>query len=156
MLAAQMAGLLHALSDSLAFGVGVDFNAKCINAANVLKAVNCKDNIHFYTFDLDKEDLSMPAPFVFGEPVDVCLFFNISIWVKRWKQVFSLCAELTDTMIFEAHGSDEQQAEQMNFVGSIYTDVQLVSEQSDDDPTYSKRKMYVCEKKVSARPCSKL
>ena len=45
-------GLLHALSDQLSFGVGVDFNSKCINAANALKAVNHIDNIHFYTFDL--------------------------------------------------------------------------------------------------------
>jgi len=60
------------------FGVGLDFNAKCINAANVLKAVNGVDNIHFYTFDLDKEDLSMINHFVFGEKVDICFFFNIS------------------------------------------------------------------------------
>lgn len=139
---------MHALSDKVAFGVGVDFNAKCINAANALKAINRRDNIHFYTFDLDKEDLSMLRHFVFGEPVDVCLFFNISIWVKRWKQAFLLCADLTDTMMFEAHGSDEQQAEQMSFVRSIYADIKLVSEQSDDDPTYAKRKMYVCKTKV--------
>ena len=50
-------GLLHALTNQIEFGVGVDFNSKCVNAANALKAVNHTDNIHFYTFDLDKEDL---------------------------------------------------------------------------------------------------
>lgn len=141
-------GLLHALSDKVAFGVGVDFNAKCINAGNALKAINRRDNIHFYTFDLDKEDLSMLNHFVFGEPVDVCFFFNISLWVKRWKEVFALCSELTQNLLFEAHGNDAQQAEQLNFVKSIYADVKLLSEQSDDDPTYAKRKMYLCENRI--------
>lgn len=141
-------GLLHALSERVAFGVGVDFNAKCVNAANALKAINRRDNIHFYTFDLDKEDLSMLNHFVFGEKVDVCFFFNISLWVKRWKEVFTLCSELTQSLLFEAHGNDDQQAEQLNFVKSVYSTVRLLSEQSDDDPTYAKRKMYLCENKT--------
>ncbi len=141
-------GLLHALTEKITFGVGVDFNAKCINAANALKAANQLNNIHFYTFDLDKEDLSMLRHFVFGEPVDICLFFNLSIWVKRWKEAFTLCSELTKTMLFEAHGSEKQQEEQLRFVKSIYQEVQLLSEQSDDDPTYAKRKMYRCEQKI--------
>ena len=141
-------GLLHALTEKITFGVGVDLNAKCINAANALKAANQLNNIHFYTFDLDKEDLSMLRHFVFGEPVDICLFFNLSIWVKRWKEAFTLCSELTKTMLFEAHGSEKQQEEQLRFVKSIYQEVQLLSEQSDDDPTYAKRKMYRCEQKI--------
>jgi aminoglycoside phosphotransferase len=141
-------GLLHALSDKVAFGVGVDFNAKCINAANALKAINRRDNIHFYTFNLDKEDLSMLNHFVFGEQVDICFFFNISLWVKRWKEVFTRCSELTQSLLFEAHGNDDQQAKQINFVQSIYNSVKLLSEQSDDDPTYAKRKMYICENKI--------
>ena len=141
-------GLLHALSDQLSFGVGVDFNSKCINAANALKAVNHIDNIHFYTFDLDKENIEMLRHFVLGEPVDICFFFNISIWVKRWKEVFSLCSELSETMLFEAHGSDEQQDEQLAYVQSVYQNVLIVSEKSDDDPTYAKRKMYICTEKL--------
>lgn len=142
-------GLLHSLSHKIRFGVGLDFNAKCINAANVLKAVNGIGNIHFYTFDLDKEDLSMITHFVFGEKVDICFFFNISLWVKRWKDVFIRCADLTDVMVFEAHGSDQQQQGQLRFVQSVYQNARLISEQSDDDPTYAKRKMYLCENRVA-------
>lgn len=141
-------GLLHTLSDQITWGVGVDFNSKCINAANILKAINQRDNIHFYTFDLDKEDLSLLPHFVFGESVDVCLFFNISLWVKRWKEVFILCSELAETLLFEADGNEQQQNEQLRFINSIYREVQLLSEQSDDDPTYSKRKMYRCESPI--------
>jgi len=62
--------------------------------------------------------------------------------------VFSRCAELTDVMVFEAHGNDQQQEGQLRFVQSVYQNARLISEQSDDDPTYAKRKMYLCENRV--------
>ncbi|WP_053981904.1 cupin-like domain-containing protein [Marinagarivorans algicola] len=141
-------GILHALSDEISLGVGVDFNPKCINAANALKAANYKNNIHFYTFDLDKDDLSLLQHFIFGQVADVCFFFNLSIWIKRWKEVFALCAEMSKIMLFEAHGSEQQQSGQLAFVRSIYGKLTLLSEQSDDDPTYAKRKMYRCEGRI--------
>jgi SAM-dependent methyltransferase len=141
-------GLLHALAPTIAVGIGVDFNSRCVNAANSLKAINRTDNVHFYTFDLDKEDLAMLGHFVLGEPVDICFFLNLSLWVKRWKDAFEACAKLTRTMLFEAHGSEQQQQEQLAFVRTVYGDVRLVSEQSDDDPTYAKRQMFLCEARI--------
>jgi len=141
-------GLLHALTDQIEFGVGVDFNSKCVNAANALKAVNRTDNIHFYTFDLDKEDLSMLTHFILGEKVDICFFFNISLWVKRWKDVFRLCSSMTSCLLFESHGTLAQQKAQLDFVSTIYKEVVLLSDQSDDDPTYANRKMFLCEKRI--------
>ena len=143
-------GLLHSLAPVIDVGVGIDFNSKCINAANVLKAVNKVENIHFYSFDLDKEDLLLLNHLLLGEKVDICLFLNISLWVKRWKDVFRLCSVITDAMLFEAHGSDDQQAEQYSFICSTYTNVWLLSEKSDDDPTYTKRKTYYCENKIES------
>lgn len=140
-------GLLHALAPKIELGVGVDFNIKCINAANTLRAVNRAHNLSFYAFDLDKEDLGMLRDFVLGEPVDVCFFLNLSLWVKRWQAAFETCTELTKTMIFEAHGSEEQQQEQLTFVRRLYSSVEILSRQSDDDPTYAKRTMCLCEGK---------
>lgn len=145
-------GMLHCLSSKIKFGVGLDFNSKCINAANALKAVNGVDNIHFFAFDLDKENLAMVRQFLLGEPVDICFFLNLSLWVKRWKEAFSECAALTKTMVFEAHGSHEQQDGQIDFVKCIYQNLKLISEQSDDDPTYASRKMYLCEYRRESKP----
>lgn len=145
-------GLLHHLSDRIAFGAGVDFNAKCINGANVLKAANGIANVHFYAFDLDKEDLALLDSFVLGQKVDVCFILNISLWVKRWQAVVKRCATLTDTVVFEAHGTAEQQSVQHRFMASVFTDITLVSEHSDDDPTYAKRSMYLCQGLVKAQP----
>ena len=126
-------------------GVGLDFNTKCVNAANALKAANRVSNIHFFTFDLDKEDLSLLSSFVLDRPVDICCVLNIAIWVKRWKEVVVACRTMASTLLFEAHGSPDQQAAQISFVESLYEDCTLLSAASDDDPTYSKRTMYLCQ-----------
>ncbi|WP_457336309.1 cupin-like domain-containing protein [Rhizobacter sp. P5_C2] len=142
-------GLLHHLSGAIRFGVGVDFNTRCINGANAIKAANGTHNVHFYAFDLDKDDLSLLNSFVFGERVDVCFILNISLWVKRWKEVVNHCAALSDTLVFEAHGNAQQQAEQLRFVQSVYGQTQLLSQQSDDDPTYAQRSMYLCSDRTA-------
>lgn len=144
-------GLLHHLAKQISFGVGVDFNAKCINAANVLKAGKQAHNIHFYAFDLDKEEHSLLDSFVFGEKVDVCFILNLALWVKKWQQVVLHCAKLSDVVIFEAHGSAAQQEQQVAFLRTCFSDITLVSEISDDDPTYAARAMYLCRGQVSAQ-----
>ncbi len=143
-------GLLHRLAPVVALGVGVDYNAKCINAANVLKASGDYRNIHFYVFDLDREDISLLPNFMLGHDIDICLFLNLSLWVKNWKAVFRFCSERSKVMVFEAHGSEEQQQEQLDYVSTIYSSVGLASYESDDDPTYAKRRMYLCEGLQSA------
>jgi aminoglycoside phosphotransferase len=146
-------GLLQCLSPTIDVGVGIDFNSKCINAANALKAAKGLHNLHFYCFDLDKEDLSLISSFLLGEPVDICLFLNISLWVKSWKNVFRLCTEISQTVLFEAHGSDAQRKEQVEFIGSIYNIVRPLSLESNDDPTYTAREMYICsDKKIEVVP----
>ena len=141
-------GLLQCLSSKISYGVGIDFNSKCINAANALKAAKGFDNLHFYCFDLDKEDLSLISSFLLGESVDICFFLNISLWVKNWKNAFRFCTEISQTMLFEAHGSDAQRKEQVEFIQSIYSNVKPLSLESNDDPTYSAREMYICSEKI--------
>ncbi|MES2675304.1 MAG: cupin-like domain-containing protein [Pseudomonadota bacterium] len=142
-------GLLQCLSSEIEFGVGIDFNSKCINAANALKAAKGFSNLHFYCFDLDKEDLSLISSFLLGQQIDICLFLNISLWVKNWKNSFRFCAEISQTILFEAHGSDTQRKEQVEFIQSIYKTVHPLSLESNDDPTYSAREMYICSEKVN-------
>lgn len=140
--------LLHQLAPVLKFGVGLEVKAKCVNAANALKAVNNVSNIHFYVFDLDKDDLSLLPTFLLNSTVDVCLFLNLALWVKRWKEAFTACSALTTSLLFEAHGNADEQREQIEFVRTLFRDLTLLSTSSDDDPTYSKRSLYLCETHV--------
>lgn len=140
--------LLHQLAPMLKFGVGLELRAKCVNAANALKAVNSVSNIHFYVFDLDKDDLTLLPTFLLNSTVDVCLFLNLALWVKRWKEALTACSALTTSLLFEAHGKSDEQREQIEFVRTLFRDLTLLSTSSDDDPTYSKRSLYLCETHV--------
>ncbi len=140
--------LLHQLAPVLKFGVGLEFKAKCVNAANALKAVNNVSNIHFYVFDLDKDDLTLLPTFLLNANVDVCLFLNLALWVKRWKEALTACSALATSLLFEAHGKADEQQEQIDFVRTLFRDLTLLSTSSDDDPTYSKRSLYLCETPV--------
>lgn len=142
-------GMLHCLSEKIIFGVGVDYNSKCINAANALKMLSNANNVHFFCFDLDKEDCSFLSDFLLGQSVDICLFLNVAMWIKSWEKVFYFCSKITETMIFEAHGSIERRSKQLEYVRSIYSDVVLLSEGSADDSTYSERELYICNGRLS-------
>ncbi|NQY38148.1 MAG: cupin-like domain-containing protein [Alteromonadaceae bacterium] len=137
--------LLHTLAGQITSGVGIVANDQSVNNTNALKAMKHTNNIQFYTFDLDNGNLSVLRDFLFATPVDVCFFINLVLCVKRWKQVFRLCAEQSTTMLFEVQGSEEQQTEQLNFIQSIYTDIRLSRELSGDDLTYAKRQIYICK-----------
>ena len=141
-------GLLYFLSDKINKGVGLDFNTKCINAANMVRNNFNLDNVSFYTFDLDKENLNLINSFTNSMKVDLCFFMNLSLWVKKWKEAFIFLAEITEVMVFEAHGNPSQQEEQLSFIKSVYREVELVNEQSSDDESYLKRSMYICKNRI--------
>ncbi|WP_159725893.1 class I SAM-dependent methyltransferase, partial [Acinetobacter proteolyticus] len=142
-------GLLYHLSNKINKGVGVDFNTKCINAANLIKNNFNLDNLSFYTFDLDKENLDLIKSFTNSMKVDLCFFMNLSLWVKKWKEAFTFLADIAEIMVFEAHGNPSQQEEQLSFIKSVYREVELVNEQSSDDESYLKRSMYICKDRIT-------
>lgn len=142
-------GLLYHLSNKINKGIGIDFNTKCINAANLIKNNFNLDNLSFYTFDLDKENLNLIKNFTNNMMVDLCFFMNLSLWVKKWKEAFVFLADIAEIMVFEAHGNSLQQEEQLSFIKSVYREVELVNEQSSDDESYLKRSMYICKNRIT-------
>lgn len=135
----NMGGMLHAMSDTIKYGVGVDLSPKCINAANVVKDLNGKTNVNFYVFNLDTEDLDIIKSYVLEEKVDICMFLAVVMHVKKWKEVIEFCYATSDTLLFESNGKPHQQETQMEFVKSLYNKVTYLS-------TDKRRKMYLCEK----------
>jgi len=134
----NMGGMLHVLSDTIKYGVGIDFSPKCINAANVVKDLNGKNNVNFYVFDLDKEALDLIDGYVLEEEVDICMFLAIAMHIKKWKEVIEYCYAKCDTLLFESNGKQHQQEAQIKFIESLYNKVTYLS--SD-----KRRKMYLCE-----------
>lgn len=143
-------GMLHALSKIITQGYGFDFNPKCVNAAQSVQLLNGASNLQFFTFDLDRDDLSLLPCFIPHKHVDICFLLSVCMWLKRWRLVVHHTALLTETLLFESNGSVEQQEEQMALVRSYFDQVELISDNSPDDPLQASRKLYLCAGKTNA------
>jgi SAM-dependent methyltransferase len=139
-------GMLLELADKIMCGVGIDYDAKLINAANRLKSCVHANNIDFYIFDLDKEPLPHINNFLKSDHVDICFFLSMCCWVKNWKQVVEYAYKVADSLLFETNGSDELEREEIALIHQKYRRVILVSETSEDDKIQKKRKMFLCHK----------
>ena len=146
----NIGGMLHKISDDINFGVGLDYNSKVINAANLISTANNINNVKFYTFNLDKEKLKIVDSLTLGKKIDVCFVLAIALWVKRWKEVVEYCYNISDTLIYESNGDDRFQLEQQSFLRTLYSDVKLLAEKSMDDnrkdAQSKKRMLFICQK----------
>ena len=137
-------GMLHCLAETVRAGIGVDYDYKCVNAANMIKRLNRSDNLYFYTLDLDQEDLGMVDNFLMGQQVDICFLLSVCVWIKRWKDVIAFTARTSDSLLFESQGTEGQRREQLDEVETRFNTVQLVSAESADDPDQKERSLYLC------------
>jgi hypothetical protein len=48
-------------------------------------------------------------------------------------------------LIFESNGKPEQQNEQVDFLKTIYSQIDLINEKSEDDPSQKSRRLYLCK-----------
>jgi len=138
-LGCNMGGMLHALSSKIKYGVGVDFDKKCINVANMVKDVNKISNLHFYIFDLDKEDLDLVKNFVLENRVDICFFLAVAQHIKKWKEVVQLCYGLSEYLLFESNGKQWFRDAQIDFIKRLYQSVVFLGNEG-------RRSMFLCRK----------
>jgi len=139
-------GMLFKIGHEIKQGVGVDFNTRLINVANLLRYVNHDDELSFYVFDLVKEPLDQLSNFM-RDPIDVCFMLSISYNVSTWKEVVAWCRKNTKTLIYEAHGTDDFIKEQVQILESHYSTVKRLSAVCTDDNDGPKsRQLFICEK----------
>jgi len=148
-LGCNIGGMLHELS-GIRHGIGLDYNSKCINAANLIKTVNGATHLDFYTFDLQKEPLNLIDNFLIGYNVDVCFVLAIALWVSNWKSVVAYCHKTSPCLVYESNGKDDFQREQEDFLRRLYRSVDLLADKSFDDNRKGKgtklRKLFMCKK----------
>ena len=140
-------GMLHALSDTIKFGYGFDFNPKCVNAAQAVKSINCVNNLEFYNFDLDNDDLKMMPILTLRKPVDICFLLSVCMWLTNWREVVRHAVLLADNLLFESNGSEKQQTEQFNLLQNYFDKVDQLTDSSPDDLLQSSRRLYLCRNK---------
>lgn len=137
-------GMLYSLSSKLAHGIGIDFDSRLINAANKVKSHAKIDNLDFYVFNLENEDLNIIRDFLPVARVDVVFLLAVCMWIENWKEVIQFAKSISTNMLFETNGKPEQQMEQVSYLQSLYGSVQLLSEQSNEDELQRNRKLYLC------------
>ena len=137
-------GMLYAFSDVIKYGIGIDYDARMINVANKLRSYNNINNIDYYVFDLENEDLNYIHDLLPEEKVDVVLLLSICMWINNWRDVISFSAKISEKMIFESNGNIEEQELQVIYLKEVYQHVQLIHSKSEDDPSQKMRKLYYC------------
>lgn len=146
----NVGGMLHSLSDKVNKGIGIDYDYRLINAANAIKTINSSNNLSFYIFDLENEDLNLINNYILSskEKVDICFLLSICMWIKNWKEVIRFVTEISDNLLFETNGTDEQQLEQIEELKKYYNNIQLIERVSNDDPGQPHRILILCNNYV--------
>lgn len=137
-------GMLQALSSKITRGYGFDVDSKCINAANVIKRINNTNNLNFFTFDLDEDDLGILDALVLGDKIDVCFLLSICMWLKNPERIIQHASEMAEHLLFESNGTEQMQEHQLSIVRSYFSYVELISLKSDDDLFQEHRRLYWC------------
>lgn len=139
-------GMLDFISKDIKFGVGIDFNYKMINIASKIRSHKNSKNLSYFVFNLETENLNYIKDFLPSDKVDIVFLLSVCMWIKNWKEVIKFTSEISDTILFETNGSEEQQNEQVDYLKSIFSNITVVNETSEDDETQKNRKLFLCNK----------
>jgi len=137
-------GMLFELAGKLKHGIGIDFDSRMINAANRIKSATGAENLDFYVFDLENENLDRIQDFLPDAKVEIVFLLSVCMWIKNWRSVIDLCRAISPALLFESNGEDFQQQEQIAHLEGRYNSVKLLQRQSTDDPRMRNRKLYIC------------
>jgi SAM-dependent methyltransferase len=143
-LGCNQGGMLFALQDQITQGIGVDFDHKLVNVANRIRSSHNYSNLDFYVFNLEQEDFNLISNFS-DKKFDIIFLLSVSMWIKNWKDLCKWCSINAKSCLFETNGKKDQQSEQVDVLKSLYKTVILIRDQSVDDKSQSKRKLYYCE-----------
>jgi len=138
----NVGGMLHELAPVIRYGVGMDYNYDCVNAANLIRDYNGTHNINFYKFNLNTQDLSEIMDFVLLDKIDICFFLSMIKWVDRWVEIIEFSKSISDNLLIELNGSDQDAQEKI--IRGIYSNVTLVYNKSLDDPGQHNRRLLLC------------
>ena len=136
-------GMLFPLSNEINYGCGIDFNYRNINAGNAIKQYKKTDNLSFYIFNLDEEQLQFIKNFI--QKIDVVFLYSVCMWIKKWKQLIDFISLNSKVLFIETNGGQSQQLDQINYCRSKFKIVKKLYDKSLDDKGQPNRKLYICK-----------
>jgi SAM-dependent methyltransferase len=148
-LGCNQGGMIHELKDAVKWAVGVDYDARMINAANKIKVALSSDNCSFFVLDLQNEPLDLILDFLSADRVDICFLLSICMWLNNWREVIDFAQRISNEMVFETNGTAQQQEQQIQHLRERYHDVHVLAETSGDDPVQKNRKLLHLTRPIS-------
>lgn len=136
-------GMVLQLADKIRWGIGVDYDHRLVNVANWIAQARSKNNLRFYVFDLEKEPLELIADFLPEAKADICLLLSVCTWIRNWREVIDVAGSLSNAILFESTGTDQQQDEQLAYLQKRYGTVTALANASLDDPRQKRRKLFL-------------
>jgi hypothetical protein len=125
--------MVLALADKIRWGVGVDYDHRLVNVANWLRRARGQNKVNFFVFDLEHEPLDVIEDLLPDNRADICFLLSVCMWIKKWQEVIDVAHRLSEALLFETNGSDEQQHNQIAYLQEKYAHVVTLSEASSDD-----------------------
>lgn len=136
-------GMIFALGDAPRWAVGLDYDSRMINACNMLRSRAPERDLGFFVFDIDRDPHGLIRDFLPEPRVDVVFLLSVCMWVTRWRELIDALTEITDTLVFEANGSEAEQDEQIAYLHTRFGTVTKLSGQSEDDPSNKRRQLFI-------------
>lgn len=136
-------GMIFAVGDRIKWAVGVDYDYKMVNASNLIASEMNIKHCNFYVFDIDRDPHDLIFDLLPEQRVDVVFLLSVCMWVDKWREIIRFASSLSDTLLFESNGSDQQQFEQISFLHEVYQQVTMLAKTSEDDPGQKKRQFFI-------------
>ena len=128
---------------------GIDFNNECIESCNYMYN-NLKWNtlcsfvqqdLNSFNFDLFVETNNI-------NKIDVIFLLSLGSWIKNWKELYQNCLRYCNNIILETN-NDKEGKPQLEFFMSLNCNIQIISNESDDDLTNNiGRKTYLIKNNI--------
>jgi hypothetical protein len=68
-------------------------------------------------------------------------------WLDNWRPLIKSVSQLSEMVLFEANGTEQQQRDQLACLQKHYRQVDLLSDTSDDDFSQPDRKLFLCSRR---------
>lgn len=143
-LGCNQGGMLFSIADRIKVGIGIDYDHRMVNAANRIRRHCDANNLDFYVFDLDGENLELLRNFLHERTVDIVFLLSVCMWLKNWQSVIDFARSISNAMLFESNGSEEQQRAQEAYLRSRYGNISKIRDASTDDAGQPNRRLFLC------------
>ena len=134
--------------------VGIDFDSRCISAANKIKTSIGKidpefsNRFHFEFGDLNS-DFGKLSKMISEYKITTCFVLSIGSWVDNWRGLYTFLANAKIDIVLETN-NDSEGLPQIELLRSQKYIVNEISNQSLDDSTGNYgRKTYLCRSETN-------